>query len=166
MSLSIHTAAQGGFFGPLPKAAMPGHRCVAAWAGESSYPVPKHIVLANSAENPLGKCPASNSANKNHTLQEQMDSYWTGAHQRELVSSLLLQRAYTENTDQEIKLLDKPSTQLMQLVKNIKDISTWFPYSLLPPGQHLLLYHSPKQLPLSSLFFSTCHGQSGDEAMQ
>lgn len=37
---------------------------------------------------------------------------------------LLLQRAYMENTDQEMKLLDKPSTELIQLVKNIKDIST------------------------------------------
>lgn len=87
-----------------------------------------------------------------------MDSYWTGACQRALVPNPLLQRAYTENTDQEIKLLDTPSTQLIQLVKTLRTSSLLFPHSLLALGQHLL-YQSPKQL---ITFFPTCHGH--DEA--
>lgn len=93
-----------------------------------------------------------------------MGSYWTGAYQRALVSNLLLlQRAYMENTDQEIKLLDKPSTQLTQLVENIKDIST--AVSILPstswPESSLPL---PLAAPSIITSFSTSHGQSGNEA--
>lgn len=139
---------------------MPGHCCIAARAGEAL----SLWLHRNETENPHGKGSASNSANKHHPGQEQMDSHWTGAYQRALVSKLLLQRAYTKNTDQEIKQLDKPSTQLIQLVKNIKDISTsasTIPSSSWPASSVPL----PQAAPSVITFFPSHHEQPGDEAI-
>lgn len=157
MSLSTHTAAQRGFFGPVQKAAMPGHCCVAAGAGESSYPVATHIVLANATENPLAKGPAFNSADTTRCR-----SRWILTGQvltrGQWCQTFRYRRDYIEITDQEIKSLEKPSTQLIQLVKKTSRTSALlFPYSLLPPSQDLL-YHPPKQLPLSSPFSALAMG--------
>lgn len=116
MSLSTHTAAQRGFSGPVQKAAMPGHCCIAAGAGESSYPVATHIVLANATENPLAKGPAFNSADTTRCR-----SRWILTGQvltrGQWCQTFRYRRDYIEITDQEIKSLEKPSTQLIQLVK-------------------------------------------------
>lgn len=131
---------------------MPGHGCIAACAGKSSYPVATHIVLANAMENSFRKEPVFNFANKHHTLQEQMGSYWTGAHQRAWCQTFCCYKELTWKTQtKKWNCWINLAQSWYSWLKILRTSALLFPYSLLPPGQHLL-HHSPKQLPLPSPF--------------